>query len=117
MEAVGYTTFDFQINGHPFNQQFIVCHRQTRPLILGQDFSIHYHAGCSWTDHGTKRFTTRDRLIMEIEEPEASKYLPVQKSIKIPPRHYAVTHLYCKKPMGPVSIKPDQAFRRDNPSA
>ena len=117
MGAVGYTTFDFQINGHPFTQKFIVCCRQTRPLILGQDFSICYHAGCSWTDYGTKRFTTRCRLIMKIEEPEVSKYLPVQKSIKIPPRHYAVTHFYCKKPKGPVSIKPDQAFRRDNPSA
>ena len=77
MGPVGYTTFDFQINGHPFTQQFIVCHRKTRPLILGQDVSIHYHAVCSWTDHGTKRFTTRGRLIMDIEEPEASKYLPV----------------------------------------
>ena len=77
MEAVGYTTFDFQINGHPFIQQFIVCHRKIRPLNLGQDFSIQYHAGCSWTDYGTKRFTSRGRLIMEIEEPEASKYLPV----------------------------------------
>ena len=117
MGAVGYTTFDFQINGHPFTQQFIVSCSQTRPLILGQDFSICYSAGYSWTDYGTKRFTTRGRLIMKIEEPEASKYLPVQKSIKIPPRHYAVTHLYCKKPKGPFSIKPDQAFRRDNPSA
>ena len=77
MGTVGYTTVDFQINGHPFTQQFIVCHRQTRPLILGQDFSIRYCAGYSWTDYGTKRFTTRGRLIMEIEEPEASKYLPV----------------------------------------
>ena len=58
MGAGGYTTFDFQINGHPFTQQFIVCHRQTRPLILGQDFSIHYHAGCSWTDYGTKIYYT-----------------------------------------------------------
>ena len=55
MGAAEYIMFDFQINGHPFTQQFIVCHRQTRPLILGQDFSIHYHAGCSWTDYGTKR--------------------------------------------------------------
>ena len=77
MGAVGYTTVDFQINGHPFTQPFIVCYRQTRPLILGQDFSICYCAGCSRTDYGTKRFTTRGRLIMEIEEPEASKYLPV----------------------------------------
>ena len=33
MGALGYTTLDFQINGHPFIQQFIVCQRQTRTLI------------------------------------------------------------------------------------
>ena len=54
MGAVGYTTFDFQINGHPFTQQFIVCHRQTRPLILGQDFSICYHPGSLRKDYIAK---------------------------------------------------------------
>ena len=37
--------------------------------------------------------------------------------MKIPPRHYAVTHLWCKKPKGPVTIKPDQVFAREYPSA
>ena len=37
--------------------------------------------------------------------------------MKIPPRHYAVTHLQCKKPKGPVTIKPDQVFAREYPSA
>ena len=30
MGALGYTTLDFQINGHSFTQQFIVCQRQAR---------------------------------------------------------------------------------------
>ena len=36
--------------------------------------------------------------------------------MKIPLRHYAVTHLWCKKPKGPVTIKPDQVFAREYPS-
>ena len=37
--------------------------------------------------------------------------------MKIPPRHYAVTHLWCKKPKGLVTIKPDQVFAREYSSA
>ena len=117
MGALGYTTFDFQINGHSFTQQFIVCRKQTRKLILGQDFAIRNRTSCRWTDNGTKILKARGKFIIEVEEPEASKYLPLRKSVRIPPRHYAVTHLYCKKPEGPISIKPDEAFRRGNPSA
>ena len=36
--------------------------------------------------------------------------------MKIPPRHYAVTHLWCRKPKGLVTIKPDQVFAREYPS-
>ena len=100
MGALGYTTFDFQINGHSFTQQFIVCRKQTRKLILGQDFAIRNRTSCRWTDNGTKILKARGKFIIEVEEPEASKYLPLRKSVRIPPRHYAVTHLYCKKPEG-----------------
>ena len=80
MGAVGYTTFDFQYKwSTPLPNNLLYVRRQTRPLILGQDFSICYHAGCSWTDYGTKRFTTRGRLIMEIEEPGTSKYFTLSE--------------------------------------
>ena len=117
MGALGYTTLDFQINGHSFTQQFIVCCRQSRPLILGQDFCIHYHTSCDWSESPFTKLKARGKLIIEVEEPEASKYISVRKSMKIPPRHYAVTHLWCKKPKGPVTIKPDQVFSREYPSA
>ena len=116
MGALGYTTLDFQINGHSFTQQFIVCQRQSRPLILGQDFCIHYHTSCDWSEPPFKKLKARGKLIIKVEEPEASKYISVRKSMKIPPRHYAVTHLWCKKPKGPVTIKPDQVFAREYPS-
>ena len=117
MGALGYTTLDFQINGHSFTQQLIVCQRQTRPLILGQDFCICYHTSCDWSKPPFKKLKARGKLIIKVEEPEASKYISVRKSMKIPPRHYAVTHLWCKKPKGPVTIKPDQVFAREYPSA
>ena len=116
MGALGYTTLDFQINGHSFTQKFIVCQKQTRPLILGQDFCIHYHTSCDWSEPPFKKNKVRGKLIIKVEEPEASKYISVRKSMKIPPRHYAATHLWCKKPKGPVTIKPAQVFAREYPS-
>ena len=97
MGALGYTTLDFQINGHSFTQQFLVCQRQTRPLILGQDFCICYCTSCDWSKPPFKKFKARGKLIIKVKEPEASKYISVRKSMKIPPRPYAVTHIWCKK--------------------
>ena len=94
MGALGYTTLDFQINGHSFTQQFIVCRRQSRLLILGQDFCICYHTSCDWSETPFKKLRARGELIIKVEEPEASKYISVRKSMKIPLRHYAVTHLW-----------------------
>ena len=117
MAALGFTTLDFQINGHPFTQQFKVCHRQSRPLILGQDFCIHYCTSCDWSQPPYKMLKLKGKVIIQVEEPEAGKYISVRKSLKIPPRHYAVTHIWCKKPKGLVTIKPDEVFRSENPSA
>ena len=33
------------------------------------------------------------KLVLEIEEPEADQFFRVKKSVNIPPRHYAVTHI------------------------
>ena len=96
---MGFTTLDFQMNGHLFTQQFIFCHRQSRPLILGQDFCIHYHTSCDRSQPPFKMLKLRGKVIIQIEEPEADKYISVRKSLKIPPRHYAVTpHLVAQKP-------------------
>ena len=89
MGAIGFTMLTFAINGHIFTHQFIVCRSKTRPLILGQDFCVCYCTGCEWTPHGTKRFTTHHKLILEIDEPEADQFFGVKKSIKIPLWYYS----------------------------
>ena len=43
MEPVGFTQCSFNMNGHLFMQKFIVCSNQTRPIILGKDFTFYGH--------------------------------------------------------------------------
>ena len=116
MGAVGFTTLTFAINKHIFTQQFIVCRSQMRPLILGQDFCVHHCTGCAWTPYGTKRFTVNQKLVLEIEEPEADQFFGVKKSVNIPPRHYAVTHIQCRDLKEAVTLRPDEALKKANPS-
>ena len=63
---------------------FIVCHRQFRPLILGQDFCICYHTSCDWSQPPFKMLKLRGKVIIQIEEPEAGKYSLCQKEPKDP---------------------------------
>ena len=116
MGAISFTMLMFAINGHIFTQQFIVCRSQTRPLILGQDFCVCYCTGCEWTPHGTKRFTTHHKLILEIDEPEADQFFGVKKSVKIPPRHYGITHIQCKDLKEAVTLWVDEELKRKYPS-
>ena len=94
--VIGFTMLTFAINYHIFTQQFIVCRSQTRPLILGQDFCVCHCTGFELTPHGTKKFTAHHKLILGIDEPEADEFFGVKKSVKIPHRHYGVTHIQCK---------------------
>ena len=116
MGAVGFTMLTFAINNHIFTQQFIVCRSQTRPLILGQDFCVCHCTGCEWTPHGTKKFTTHCKLILEIDEPEADQFFGVKKSVKISPRHYGITHIQCKDLQEAVMLWVDEALKRQYPS-
>ena len=48
-----------------------------RLLILGQDFCVCHCTGCDWTPHGTKRFTVNQKVVLEIDEPEADQFFGV----------------------------------------
>ena len=116
MAAIGFATLTFAINNHVFTQQFIVCRRQMRPLILGQDFCVHHCTGCEWTPHSRKRSTANHKLILEIDEPKADQFFGVKKSVNILPRHYGVTHIKCRDLQEPVTLRLDEAFKRAYPS-
>ena len=115
MGAIGFATLTFALNNHIFTQQLIVCKRQMRPLILGQDFCVHHSTGCEWTPHGTKKFTAHHKLILEIDESKADQFFGVKKSVNIPPRHYGATHIQCSNLQEAVTLRPDEALKRTYP--
>ena len=45
------------------------------------------------------------KVVLEIDEPEADQFFGVKKSVNIPHRHYAITHIQCR-----------EALKRKNPS-
>ena len=114
--AIGFTTLTFAINNYIFTQQFNVCRSQMRPLILGQGFCVCHCTGCDWTPHGTKRFMVNQTIVLEIDEPEVDQFFGVKKSVNIPPRHYAVTHIQCRDLKEAVMLRSDEALKRANPS-
>ena len=70
------------------------------------------HLGPSWH----QKIHSKSKLVLEIEEPEADKFFGVKKSDNIPPRHYAVTHIQCRDLKETVTLRPDEALKRANPS-
>ena len=83
---------------------------------MGQDFCVCHCTGCEWTPHGTKKFTTHHKLILEFDEPEADQFFGVKKSVRTPPRHYGITHIQCKDLQEAVTLWVDEALRRKYPS-
>ena len=63
-----------------------------------------------------KDFTTHYKLILEIDEPEADQFFGVKKSVKIPPRHYGITHIQCKDLQEAIMPWVDEALKRQYPS-
>ena len=55
-------------------------------------------------------------MILEIDEPEADQFFGVKKSVKIPPRHYGITHIQCKDLKEAVMLWVDEELKRKYPS-
>ena len=56
-------------------------------------------------------FMVNQKLVLEIEEPEADQFFGVEKSVNIPPRHYVVTHIQCRDLKEAVTLRPDEALK------
>ena len=55
-------------------------------------------------------------MILEIDEPEADQFFGVRESVKIPPRHYGITHIQCKYLKEAVTLWVDEELKRKHPS-
>ena len=91
MDPIGFTQCTFLINGHSFTQKFIVCTNQTRPVILGKDFSARNCIGVIWTKQGSRKMIDDDNTtIMEVIEQTKDVPLSLANPIRIPPHSIVV---------------------------
>ena len=118
MDPIGFTQCAFLINRHSFTQKFIVCTNQTRPVILGKDFSARNCIGVIWTKQGFRKMIDDDNTtIMEVFEQTKDVPLSLANSIRIPPHSIVVAVVECNHPLHPhMDIKGDAGFLREYPN-
>ena len=118
MKPVGFTQCSFNINGHSFTQKFIVCSNQTRPIILGKDFTSKNCIGVIWTKQGSRKMVDDDcKVIMEVHEQTTDILLSLTSSIRIPPHTIAVAVVECARLLdSTMDIRADAGFLRDFPN-
>ena len=99
MDPIGFTQCTFLINGRSFTQKFLVCTNQTRPVILGKDFTARNCIGIIWTKQGSRRMIDDDNTtIMEVFEQTKDVPLSLVNSIRIPPHSVVVAAVECNRP-------------------
>ena len=118
MEPVRFTQCSFNINGHSFTEKFIVCSNQTRPIILGKDFTSKNCIGVVWTKQGSRKMVDDDcKVIMEVQEQTTDIPLSLTSFIRIPPRTIVVAVVECARPLdSTMDIRADAGFLRDFPN-
>ena len=116
MLAKGIATNDICINDCIFSNSFIVCTRQSRPIILG-DFTIPNTISISWTRQRTKKLWTDGEVVMECQKNFKGKRLALSRSIRIPLHCTAVAEVTCAADMKEkFQVQPSPVFLRDNPN-
>ena len=118
MDPIGFTQCTFLINGRSFTQKFIVCTNQTRPVILGKDFSARNCIGVIWTKQGSRKMIDDDNTtIMEVFEQTTDVPLSLANPIRILPHSIVVAVVECNRPLHPhMDIKRDAGFLREYPN-
>ena len=117
MDPIGFTQCTFLINGRSFTQKFIVCTNQTRPVILGKDFSARNCIGVIWTKQGSRKMIDDDNTtIMEVFKQTTDIPLSLANPIRIPPHSIVVAVVECNHPLHPhMDIKGDAGFSQRIP--
>ena len=101
-----------------FTQKFIVSSKQTRPIILGKDFTSKNCIGVVWTKQGSRKMVDNDcKVIMEVHRYTTDIPLSLTSSIRIPPHTIVVAVVECARPLdSTMDIRADAGFLRDFPN-
>ena len=88
--SMGIVQLTLRIGTSKVTQDFIVCRKLRRNIILGVDFAKRNCAGIQWTTNRTRVLSLHGIKAVEVEEDELGIPITALYHIKIPPRHNAV---------------------------
>ena len=88
--SMGTVELTLNIGANKVAQDFIICRKLRRNIILGVDFAKHNCAGIQWTTNRTRVLSLNGIKAVKVEEDELGIPVTASYHVKIPPRHNAV---------------------------
>lgn len=82
----GLVYLSFKLDQYSYEQEFIVCEKLSRPLILGMDFLKENKIGTTWGEDGKMKLTYREHVIHAIELTERPNKIWLRGSCYTPPK-------------------------------
>ena len=86
MPGMGFLTYNLQIGGETYKQQFIVCQQLTPGIILGRDFLSHNQLGITWGPEGILQLRDKQDLSVQTAEETTNSFVKLATKTVIPSR-------------------------------
>ena len=92
---MGIVQCSFQLRGHCFEFNFIVCQNLTRSIILGLDFMHKHQIALTWSNTGKGLLTLKNKLLVEtLDICKMGPQLMTCSNLPLPPRTLAVINVH-----------------------
>ena len=98
LEPMGITTYTFILGQHHYTQNFIVCRKLTRNIILGRDFLRDNRLHAGWSKGGKFQVHAGKEMLIEAITTEQNPVVTMKRNITIPPRTLVVVEMQANIP-------------------
>ena len=98
LEPIGITTYTFKLGQQDYTQNFIVCRRLTRNIILGRDFLKDNRLHMGWSKGGKFQVHAGREMLVKAITMEQHLVVTMKRNITIPPRTLVVVEMQATIP-------------------
>ena len=93
LEPMGITTYTFKLGQQKYTQNFIVCRKLTRNIILGRDFLRDNRLHVGWSKGRKFQVHAGKEMLVEAISTEKTPVVTMKRNITIPPRTLVVVEM------------------------
>ena len=96
LEPMGLVDCKFDINGKPFDAEFIVCRKLRRPMVLGLDWWRQNAIGFMCTKRKTRKLLCGEDVLIKVDDHDQPGIpIALNKTLRIPARSFMVAAVDC----------------------